>query len=174
MIVRQLARDEIETIWSIDRSEVHHHIYQMLNGQLVLTPAYFEAHGWAPGRIEHDTPLLYACFDRGGAFVGMFDDHKLVGVAVLDSIPLGAAGDQLQLKYLYVSRDYRQQGVGKRLLREAGAIAHSRGATWLYISATPTENTVHFYQRCGAVVNLTPDPELYAQEPEDIHMVCPV
>jgi len=174
MIVRQLARDEIETIWTIDRSEVHHHIYQMHGDQLVLTPAYFEAPGWAPGQIEHDTPVLYACFDRGGAFVGMFDDQKLVGVAVVDSLPLGAAGDQLQLKYLYVSRDYRQQGVGTRLFREAGAIARTRGATWLYISATPTENTIHFYQRCGAVVNLTPDPELYAQEPDDIHLVCPV
>jgi hypothetical protein len=26
VIVRQLARHQIETIWSIDRSEVHHHI----------------------------------------------------------------------------------------------------------------------------------------------------
>ena len=80
MIIRQLTRDEIETIWSIDRSEVHHHIYQIRGDQLVLTPAYFEARGWAPGQIEHDTPVLYACFDRGGAFVGMFDDQKLVGV----------------------------------------------------------------------------------------------
>jgi GNAT superfamily N-acetyltransferase len=174
MIVRQLARDEIETIWTIDRSEVRHSIYQMRDGQLVLTPSYFDARGWAPGQIEHDTPLLYACFDRGGAFVGMFDDQKLAGVAVVDSIPLGANGDQLQLKYLYISRDYRQQGVGKRLFREASAIARARGAAWLYISATPTENTIHFYQRCGAIINPTPDPDLYAQEPEDIHMICRV
>jgi GNAT superfamily N-acetyltransferase len=174
MIVRRLARDEIETIWTIDRSEVHHNIYEIRDGQLVLTPSYFDAGGWAPGQIEHDTPLLYACFDRGGAFIGMFDNQKLVGVAVVDSIPLGTAGDQLQLKYLYVSRDYRQQGVGKRLFREASAIARSCGAVWLYISATPTENTVQFYQGCGVVINPTPDPELYAQEPEDIHLLCPV
>jgi len=174
MIVRQLARNEIETIWTIDRSEVHHHIYQMRGGQLVLTPAYFEVHGWRPGQIEHNTPLLYACFDRGGAFVGMFDEQKIVGVAVVDSVPLGAAGDQLQLKYLYVSRDYRRHGVGTWLFQEAGAIARVRGASWLYISATPTENTIHFYQRRGAAVNPTPDPELYAQEPDDIHLICPV
>jgi GNAT superfamily N-acetyltransferase len=174
MIVRQLARHEIETIWTIDRSEVHHHVYQLHDDNLVLTPAYFEIPGWPPGRIEHDTPLLYACFDRGGAFVGMFHDAKLIGVAVVDSVALGAAGDQLQLKYLYVSRDYRRHGVGTRLFHEASAIAHTRGATSLYISATPTENTVNFYQRCGAVVTLTPDPELYVQEPDDIHLVCPV
>jgi GNAT superfamily N-acetyltransferase len=174
MIMRQLARHELESIWTIDRSEVHHHIYQWRDNQLVLTPAYFEAHGWAPGQIERHTPLLYACFDRGGAFVGMFDDDKLVGVAVLDSTALGAAGDQLQLKYLYVSRAYRQQGVGTRLIHEASAIARARRAAFLYISATPTENTIHFYQRCGVVVMLEPDPELFAQEPDDIHMLCPV
>jgi GNAT superfamily N-acetyltransferase len=174
MNVRLLARDEVEQIWSIDRSEVHHHIYELRDNQLVLTPAYFEARGWAPGQIEHNTPVLYACFDRGGAFVGMFGDQQLVGVAVVDTIPLGLAGDQLQLKFLYVSRDYRRRGVGKRLFQEARDIARARGAAALYISATPTENTINFYQRRGAVVNPTPDPELYAQEPEDIHLVCPV
>jgi GNAT superfamily N-acetyltransferase len=174
MNMRQLARDEVELIWGIDRSEVHHHIYELRDNRLVLTPAYFEAHGWAPGQVEHNTPLLYACFDRGGAFVGMFDAQQLVGVAVVDNVPLGAAGEQLQLKYLYVSRDYRRHGVGTRLFQEASAIARARGATSLYISATPTENTVNFYQRRGADVNPRPDPELYAQEPEDIHLVCPV
>jgi GNAT superfamily N-acetyltransferase len=77
-------------------------------------------------------------------------------------------------KYLYVSRSHRQQGIGRALFREAQAIAHARGAQALYISATPTENTVNFYRRCGAVVSTTPDPELYALEPDDIHLVCPV
>jgi GNAT superfamily N-acetyltransferase len=171
MNMRQLARGEIEAMWMIDRSEVYDNIYQLRDGELVLTPAYCEVHGWWPGRIEHDTPKLYACFDRGGMFIGMFDTQRLVGLAVVDSMPLGAAGDQLQLKYLYVGRAYRQQGIGARLLREAGAIARTRGAASLYISATPTENTVNFYQRCGAVLNLTPDPELYAQEPDDIHLI---
>src|SRR6266496_6627901 len=48
-------------------------------------------------------------------------------------------------KYLYVSRSHRQQGIGRALFREAQAIAHARGAQALYISATPTENTVNFY-----------------------------
>jgi GNAT superfamily N-acetyltransferase len=174
MIIRDLERNEIETIWTIDRSEVHHNIYQMRGDQLVLIPAYFETYGWAPGQIERDTPALYACFERGGAFVGMFDDQQLIGVAVLDNVPLGPAGDQLQLKYLYVSREYRRKGVGTRLFQKAVAIARARGAAWLYISATPTENTIHFYERRGAVVNLSPEPELYAQEPDDIHMLCPI
>jgi predicted N-acetyltransferase YhbS len=174
MMMRPLQRDEIETIWTIDRSEVHHHIYQVQEGRLVLVPAYYEVPGWEREQIEHDTPLLYATYDRGGAFVGTFHEGQLVGVVVLDTLPLGAHGDQRQLKYLYVSRAYRQQGIAKALFQEACAIARTHGATFLYISATPTENTVNFYQRMGATLNPTPDAELYALEPEDIHLLCPV
>jgi len=45
VIVRFLQRDEIEEIWTIDRSEVHHHLYQVQQGDLVLIPAYFEVPG---------------------------------------------------------------------------------------------------------------------------------
>lgn len=174
MEVRPLERAEIEKIWTIDRSEVHHHLYQLQEGVLVRIPSYFEIPGWDPDQIEHDEPVLNECFKRGGTFIGMFDDEQLVGVAVVDTVPLGENGDQVQLKYLYVSRDYRGKGVGARLFRASVDIARRRGAKRFYISATPTENTVHFYQKMGAVVTLTPDPELYALEPEDIHLIYPL
>jgi hypothetical protein len=53
----------------------------------------------------------------------------------------------------------------------AAAEARRRGARQLYISATPSEHTVQFYQRQGCTLTLTPDPELYALEPDDIHFV---
>jgi GNAT superfamily N-acetyltransferase len=151
---------------------VHHHIYILQDGKLTRTPAYFEVPGWAVGQVENDTPLLYVCFDRGGAFLGMFHNDQLVGVAVVDTVPIGRERDHLQLKYLYVSRDFRGQGVGTRLFEEAQAIARSRGARFLYVSATPTENTVDFYLRRGCRLASTPDAELLALEPEDIHLVC--
>ena len=125
MIVRPLQRQEIETIWTIDRSEVHHRVYRLRDGDLVLTPGYFDLQGWPPEQIEYDTPALYACFDWGGDFIGMFLDDQLVGVAVVDSIPLGIESDHLQLKYLYVSRAYRRQGVGTRLFHKARAIGRA-------------------------------------------------
>jgi GNAT superfamily N-acetyltransferase len=174
MMIRRLQRHEIETIWSIDRSEVHHHIYRFQGGELVLEAAYFDAPGWPLEQIEQDTTELYATFDRGGAFIGSFDGDTLAGVAVLDSLPIGPQGDHLQLKYLYVSRPYRQQGVGSLLFREAATIAHSWGARTLYISATPTRNTVDFYLHMGATLAPTPIPDLYAREPEDIHLIYPL
>ena len=48
--------------------------------------------------------------------------------------------------------------------------ARRRGAEWMYISATPSENTIGFYLRLGCRVALEPDPELFELEPEDIHL----
>ena len=95
-------------------------------------------------------------------------------MAVVDNVPLGVEGNQLQLKYLYVSRAYRQRGIATRLFQEVSVMARAHGARYLYISATPTENTVNFNRSRGAMVTLTPDPELYALEPDDIHLVCPL
>ena len=174
MILRQLARHELENIWTIDRSEVHHHIYQWRDNQLVLTPAYFEAHGWAPGQVERDTPSLYACFDRGGWFYGLFDGDQLIAAVVLDNKFIGPRKDLLQLKAMHVSCNYRGHGLGRRLFELAKEKARSRGAKGLYISATPSEHTIHFYLRLGCIVMPTPDPELFALESGDIHLECEI
>jgi hypothetical protein len=50
------------------------------------------------------------------------------------------------------------------------ATAPERGAHRLYISATPSENTVNFYVRLGCTVAKEPDSDLSELEPEDIHL----
>src|SRR3954453_18888355 len=84
---RDLAREEIELIWTIDRSEVHHHIFEVREGRLTRVPAFFEIPGWHPKTIEADTIRLRACFDRGGIFRGAFEGDALLGVAVVDTNP---------------------------------------------------------------------------------------
>ena len=118
--------------------------------------------------------MLLDCFDRGGTFVGMFDAEALIGVSVLESARVGRAGDQMQLAYLYVSCAYRGRGVGTQLFDAALSFAREAGANALYISATPTENTVDFYLDRGCVLAPEPDPRLLAAEPDDIHLLHPL
>ena len=40
----------------------------------------------------------------------------------------------------------------------------------LYISATPSENTINFYRNLGCIVTEDVDQALFELEPEDIHM----
>jgi len=44
----------------------------------------------------------------------------------------------------------------------------------MYVSATPTESAVGFYLRQGCRLAQPVHPELFAAEPEDVHLVCPL
>ncbi len=171
---RELHREEIARVWNIDRSEVIENVYHVENGTLVLRPEHHDLTGWPPGEAEKYTPIQLDCFDRGGWFYGAFDDTELIGAVVLDSKWIGKHKDQLQLKFLHVSSAYRKRGLGTELFELAKATARERKATRLYISATPSENTVNFYTRLGCAVAGQPEPDLFALEPEDIHLECDV
>ena len=168
---RKLSRDEIKDIWAIDRSEVIDAVYYLEKGALVLRPEHFDVRGWPPGEAEKYTPILEACYDHGGWFYGLFDDRRLIGAAVLESRFIGKNGDQLQLKFLHLSRAYRNQRLGQRLFDLAKSEANQRGAKSIYISATPSEHTIGFYLRLGCKVTPEPDAELFELEPEDIHLI---
>jgi ribosomal protein S18 acetylase RimI-like enzyme len=75
-----------------------------------------------------------------------------------------------QLVFLQVSDGYRRQGIASRLTAECIRMARADGAKKLYVSATPSESAVGFYQTQGFRLVDKPNPELYALEPEDIHM----
>jgi len=172
--MRPLTRDEVELIWTIDRSEVHHYTYEVREGELVRVPNYFEVPGWRPDAAAKETPVLLDGFDRGGTFVGVFAAQALIGMSVLESARVGRRRDQIQLAYLYVSRMYRGRGVGVQLFEAAVSFAREAGARALYVSAAPTENTVDFYLNRGCVLAAEPDPTLLAAEPDDIHLVYPL
>ena len=170
MNIRILQRQEIPLIWQIDRSEIVKNIYTLQDGELILKPDYFDIRGWPPGEAELYTPILLDCYDRGGNFWGAFEKDALVGVAILESKFIGSQKDTLQLKFLHVSRDYRKRGIASALFNQAVERAKALGAKRLYISATPSENTVNYYSRLGCVLATEIDPELFALEPEDIHL----
>ncbi len=171
---RALERDEITKIWSIDRSERIENTFYLEEGHLKLKPDPFEAQGWPPKAAEQHTPGMFDCFDRGGWFYGLFEDETLVGIAVLETKFIGETKDQLQLSFFHVDSRYRHKGYGKQLLELAKAEAKRRGAKSMYVSATPTENTIHFYLKQGCQLAAKPDPELFKLEPEDIHLLCPL
>lgn len=102
--------------------------------------------------------------------MGAFENDVLVGVAILESKFIGAQQDTLQLKFFHVSRDYRKQGLGTELFNMAVEKAKLLGAKKLYVSATPSENTIQYYMRLGCVLATEINPELFALEPEDIHL----
>ena len=170
MKIREITRDEVAAIWQIDRGELIDHIYYFRDDRLVLEAEHYDMSGWPPGEAETYNPILLDCFDRGGTFYGAFTDVKMVGVSVLESEFIGSGGDQLQLKFLHVDRSERGTGLGRTLFATAAARAASRGATSLYISATPSHNTVDFYRHLGCRLAKAVNSKLFELEPDDIHL----
>jgi predicted N-acetyltransferase YhbS len=170
VLFRELRRHEVEQVWTIDRRELVEHVYHIEDGALVLKPEYYDMKGWPSGEQEVYNPILLDCFDRGGTFIGAFDEDDLIGAAVLDNKLIGKDRDQLQLKFLHVSSSRRKRGLGRLLFERAVERARELDAKRLYISATPSENTVDFYLHLGCSVTEDVDEELFELEPDDIHM----
>jgi predicted N-acetyltransferase YhbS len=170
MKIRALTRAEVPYIWQIDRREVIKKVYQLKNRKLVRKAAHYNMKGWPPGEPEHYMPILMDCFDHGGHFWGVFAGDLLIGAAVLENRFIGGSKDTLQLKFLHISSNYRRKGLGKKLFLLASEKAIELGAKKLYISSTPSENTVNFYLRLGCVLAKEINQELYNLEPEDIHL----
>lgn len=169
---RTLKRWEIERIWrDIDRRELVESVYRLKDGKLVLERIDFDVLGWPPGEEEKYQPILQNCFDRGGLFYGAFSEGQLVGVVVLESEFIGADKDQLQLKFLHISRDFRKKGLGRELFTLAADGAREKGARALYVSSCESKNSVDFWMHLGCIITPDVDEDLYRLEPNDIHLV---
>jgi predicted N-acetyltransferase YhbS len=108
---------------------------------------------------------------RGGVLLGAFDAERTVGLAIVHP-----SFERLLawLAFLHVSRSYRRKGAAQALWDAAVDISTAGGAESIYVSATPTESAVGFYLRQGCRLAQPVHPDLFAAEPDDIHLTCSI
>lgn len=170
LIYRALTRAEISKLSHLNRTETIDHIYYERDGNLLLEKEHYDVPDWSQEDKQRRIAELQAVFDKGATFFGAFDGDVLTGMSVLDHAPVKSGNKRLNLSGLWVSANYRGHGVGKVLFQLAAQEARQRGARVMYVSATPSENTVHFYQNLGCTLADPIDSSLYEKEPEDIHL----
>ena len=176
MKVRRLESSDVALVASIDRSEHVEVQYRIDHGRLVEAPvALADIPTWDPvGSGEHSVASHMAfCASvvaHGAALLGAFDDDgELMGLATVNpSFEPGLAW----LATLHVSRAHRRRGAATALWDACVALARGAGARSLYVSATQTGSAVGFYLSRGCRLADPVHPELFAHEPEDIHLVC--
>ena len=115
------------------------------------------------GMVRAFQPIL----ERGGTLVGAFDATVLAGLAIYRP---RLSADVGNLALLHVSRAHRRQGIASQLTAEVARLARADGTRLLYVSATPSDSAVGFYRSLGFEPTDAPNPELFALEPDDIHM----
>jgi GNAT superfamily N-acetyltransferase len=169
-----LPAEDVSLLATIDRTEHLDVQYCVIDGELQQIPsAITEVAAWDPtGSGPHSvTAQIAFCesvVERGGVLLGAFDGERTAGLAVVHPTfePMLA-----WLAFLHVSRPYRRRGAGQALWDVAVDLALADGATSIYVSATPTESAVGFYLRQGCRLADPVHPDLFAAEPEDIHLV---
>jgi len=167
---RILSRADIGKLEHIDRSESIDHVYYVRDGALTLEREHWDVADWSSSEKQQRIAVLQDIYDKGATFFGAFDGCLLAGMSVLDHNLLPSGVGRLLLDGLWVSQQYRKQGVGRKLVQLVEQAARERGAKALYVSATPSENTVRFYRSVGFQLAELVDPGLYEKEPEDVHM----
>lgn len=176
MLIKQLPIQDIARIGEIDRSEQVTVGYNYHAGKLETEIVNWNVPRWytddshifsVASHIRQWKPMLEA----GGVLIGALDEAVLAGFAI---IRYQLMPEMAQLAALFVSKNYRRQGIAEKLVAEVVHLAKIDHAKSLYVSATPSESAVGFYLSQGFQPTDHPHPDLLALEPEDIHMVKPL
>jgi len=169
--IRELARGELTRAYDIDDSDDGAVVYVVTGAGLQATPLAWHRPRRTPERWNQSIVSWERILDQGGAVYGALHGDLLVGVAVLRP---RLTAVRAQLQSLFVSRAYRRQGVARQLVAEVERRAIVGGARELYVSAMASVPAVGFYLAQGFRVAEEVDPDLFAQEPEDMHLVKPL
>jgi predicted N-acetyltransferase YhbS len=170
MEYRVMTEDELKRVTELDRREIIDAVYYYRNGSLDLVKEHWDVPEWSFREKKQKIESLREVYNRGGTIFGAFDESRLVGVIALDIEYIGRNKDQLNLPGLWVSRKYRKMGIGKALVELVVQRAREIGAKKLYVSATPSRNTVDFYMKREFRLAQEINQKLFELEPEDIHM----
>ena len=169
---RRLENSEADRIRDIDRTERVRTGYRVEGHQLVCMDVVWDSSPWRDDGDEHSFPYMIRFLEgilaKQGTMLGAFDGERLVGLAAFRP---QLTATMAQLALLHVSNGYRRQGISTHLLKNIVSMARDSGATHLYVSATPSGSAVGFYTSHGFAWTQTPHPELFALEPDDIHMI---
>jgi predicted N-acetyltransferase YhbS len=176
LIFRSLTSHDAGLLGQIDRSETVSHVYYIHGGELRAEAAPHEIPAWSREHLD-DNPTYHLAFriERlrsgmadGWIAIGAFDGGALVGyIALRPRLTETTA----QLAELFVSREHRRSGIGRKLMRILCDEARRTGASQLHVSAIPTDSAINFYLSQGFQPNPEPHPVLLALEPDDIHMI---
>jgi len=169
---RHLEQLDLADLCHIDRRDHSSTWCEVEGGMVVLPKREFMHVGFSRAQWDHIAEEWKEMLGRDEMLlVGAYDGPEMVAVAGLDiGTRYGPDGSLYNFGPIWVSREYRGRGIGKRLFAMVRELARGMDIDGLYISATPVPGTVGFYRRMGCRLLSSPDPRLYAEEPEDIHM----
>jgi GNAT superfamily N-acetyltransferase len=155
---------------ALDRTEHIDVAYEVVDGALRERPVpQAEVPRWDDAKIDQLVHDFAPVVERGGHLYVATVDGDVAGVAIVDpayDLPLA------WFALLHVSNGHRRRGVASALWHATVESARAVGATSMYVSASSTGSAVGFYLSRGCRLADPPRPELFEQEPVDVHLLC--
>lgn len=169
IIIKLLTKEHANenALDNYDRVQNVHRVYRKINNEYVLIEDEWVM-DWS---LEKKRTVAESLFNEDYITFGAIDDGNIIGFA---SVEKNVQGERIVLDMMHVSRNYRGQGIGKRLFQQAKEKAKKIGAKQLYISAFSSEDTIKFYLSMGCEITDNPITKLAEDEPFDIQMVCDI
>ena len=154
-----------DSLDSFSRYQIVKYEYRLVNGvlQLCHKPSIDD---WSTERKREKANEILS----GKHIVyGAVDENRIVGIILLC---LELDHNRMIIDSFHVSSDKRRRGIGMNLFKTAKEEAKKRGATALYVSASPAQETIDFYTAMGFKVSLNPIESYANDNPGDIQMEC--
>ncbi len=171
IVIAPLTVDELDRAAAIDVTEDGVVVLEQRGTAIVPRAEEWHRPPRTPQRWSEFAGRWRGIVADGGLAFGAVDTDEgdaVVGIATLRrSVRPGVD----QLEALFVDRAHRRRGIARRLVAAVQSAARDGGAQRLYVSATPSESAVGLYLDLGFRPTDEPIPELFALEPEDVHMV---
>jgi predicted N-acetyltransferase YhbS len=168
---RKLTTKDCERIKEMDASQFIKRAWREVEGERRLVEINYLDPTW-PGGFEDHYNCLKETIEKNGSAIGAFDSsgNQLVGFITVDPEFFGDKYRYVLLDQLYVSRQHRSQGIGKKLFTLAAEEARGWKAEKFYIAAGSAEETIAFYFALGCREAVEINQEIYESDPRDYQM----
>ncbi|MEG0320029.1 MAG: GNAT family N-acetyltransferase [Cellulosilyticaceae bacterium] len=169
MEYRELRLEEAERIGEINAEQMIERAWREVDGVRQLV-----AINWLerelPNGLEWHIARLKDSLANGGKAYGCFEEERLIGYVVIDGKLFGKAAHYILLDQLFISLEYRGQGVGSALFRLCCEAAEHMKADKIYICAGSAEETIAFYFAIGCKKAEEVNQALYEGDPRDYQL----
>lgn len=149
LVYRKLSVEECECIKEIDPSQYIGKAWREVEGNRQLVEINYQDEDW-PNGYEYHISHLRKTILNGGSAIGAFNlDNKLLGFATVNPQVFGEKYKYVLLDQLFITLDYRNKGIGKKLFMLSTDEARKWGVDKIYICAGSAEETIAFYFKLG-------------------------
>ncbi|WP_326514597.1 GNAT family N-acetyltransferase [Clostridium intestinale] len=170
LLYRKLSLEECECIKEIDPSQYIGKAWREIEGNRQLVEINYQDEDW-PNGYEYHISHLRETILNGGSAIGAFNlDNKLLGFATVNPQVFGEKYKYVLLDQLFITLDYRNKGIGKKLFMLSTEEARKWDANKIYICAGSDEETIAFYFKSGCKEVEEINKELYEIDRRDYQL----